>query len=93
MNKIIYLLIFLLFPMNLFSQSRINREKITFSGSSQMIKLATGWSYNEKLGEWIDYKNVISDDKMYKTTYKSLVGGYLSENLFIFSLKSRPVSL
>lgn len=53
-------------------QERVNREKIHFTRQSDVLLNATGWAYNETLGEWIDYKNLISSDKDYKTKYKSL---------------------
>lgn len=53
-------------------QERVNREKIQFTNQSEVLLNATGWAYNETLGEWIDYNNLISDNKDYKTKYKSL---------------------
>jgi len=49
-----------------YGQDRVNREKLSFSETSQCLYSATGWVYNKSLGEWIDYKNVISEDKSFK---------------------------
>ena len=48
-------------------QERVNREKIHFTNQSDVLLDATGWAYNETLGEWIDYENVISYTKDYQT--------------------------
>ncbi len=50
-----------------YGQERVNREKIHFTNQSGVLLNATGWSYNETLGEWIDYENVISHTKDYQT--------------------------
>ncbi len=50
-----------------FGQERFNRTKILFDQNSEKLESAVGWSYNSKFGEWIDYQNVISDRKEYKT--------------------------
>jgi hypothetical protein len=60
-----------------FGQERINREKLNFDTASGTLSKATGWAYDSTLGEWIDYENVISDDKDYKVKYKSLQGAYM----------------
>jgi hypothetical protein len=60
-----------------FGQERINREKLSFNSTSGILFKAIGWAYNSTLGEWIDYVNVISDDKDYKTKYLSLQGAYM----------------
>jgi len=60
-----------------FGQERTNREKLNFYTTSGTLLKATGWAYNSTLGEWIDYENVISDDKDYKVKYKSLQGAYM----------------
>lgn len=52
--------------MSSHAQDRINREKLSFKDSSQVLTEAIGWCYNKTIGEWIDYKNVISSDKSYK---------------------------
>lgn len=60
-----------------FGQDRVNREKLSFLDKSNQLTTAVGWSYNTTLGEWIDYNNVIEDDKSYKEKYKSLQGSYM----------------
>ncbi|MBP5516175.1 MAG: hypothetical protein J6X86_04405 [Bacteroidales bacterium] len=50
-----------------YGQERVNREKIHFTRQSEVLLNATGWAYNETLGEWIDYENVISHNKDYQT--------------------------
>ncbi|MCR4816406.1 MAG: hypothetical protein K5842_04395 [Bacteroidales bacterium] len=49
------------------AQERVNREKIHFTNQSEVLLNATGWAYNETLGEWIDYENVISHNIDYQT--------------------------
>ena len=63
--------------LQVFGQERSNREKLNFESTSGTLIKATGWAYNNILGEWIDYENVISEDKDYKVKYKSLQGGYM----------------
>ena len=76
MKKLLLLLFFgLLFQVN--AQSRVNRAKLSFNSSSEILDKAMGWKYNNELGEWVGYDNVISDDKKYQTDYKSLQGGYM----------------
>lgn len=84
------LLIVLLFQV--FSQERVNREKLSFSEISGTLSKATGWAYNKTLGEWIDYKNVISDDKDYKTKNVILQGSWMmskeSKNFINIQIKT-----
>jgi hypothetical protein len=71
---------------NILGQDRINREKLNFDTIIGSITKATGWSYNETQGEWIDYDNVISNDKSYKDKYPSLKGPWMmshNKNNFI----------
>jgi hypothetical protein len=75
--KKVLVFIFCFIPFLTFSQARVNREKISFISKSEILIDATGWSYNSQLGEWIDYKNVISKDKDYKERFKALQGSYL----------------
>jgi len=63
--------------LQVFGQERTNREKLNFDITSGTLFKATGWANNSTLGEWIDYENVISDDKDYKVKYKSLQGAYM----------------
>jgi hypothetical protein len=59
-----------------YGQDRINRSKLAFQQSSENLSSSTGWSYNETLGEWVDYNNTIDNDKFFKDKYKSLQGRY-----------------
>ncbi|MBB1195014.1 hypothetical protein DNC80_15215 [Flavobacterium sp. SOK18b] len=56
---------------------RVNRQKLIFNSSSDIMTKATGWSYNSTLGEWIDYENVISSEKIYKNELKNSQGEYM----------------
>ena len=49
-------------------QDRVNREKLSYSDTSDKLTTAVGWSYNTTHGEWIDYNNMIENDKYCKTT-------------------------
>lgn len=80
MKKSIFTLLIVLISINLAAQTRQNREKIKFEKESDLIKSATGWSYNSTIGEWVDYENVISNDKKYKTEFKSLQGEYMKSH-------------
>lgn len=55
-----------------FSQERVNRGKVHYCAVSELLKNATGWMYNETLGEWVDFPNCISDEKEHKPKFKSL---------------------
>ena len=63
--------------IQVYGQERTNREKLSFNTISGILSKAIGWSYNSTLGEWIDYENVISNDKDYKDKYTSLQGAYM----------------
>ena len=85
MKKVSMVLLFALVTIISYGQDRVNRTKLTFSESSASLTSVVGWKYNETLGEWIDYQNVISNDKDYKTKYTSLQGSYMmskAENTF-----------
>jgi hypothetical protein len=60
-----------------FSQARVDRAELSFSSESDKLKKATGWAYNSTLGEWIDYRNLISDNKDYKAKNILLGGSWL----------------
>ena len=45
---------------------RTNRPNLLFEQESDKLTEAIGWYYHESNGEWIDYKNVILDSKIYK---------------------------
>ncbi len=60
-----------------YGQDRVNRTKLSFEQSSQNLTNSVGWKYNKELGEWVDYENVISNDKNYKDKYKILSGAYM----------------
>jgi hypothetical protein len=60
-----------------FEQDRTNREKLIFSDKSEILMNAVGWCYNSTLGEWIDYNNVIEEEKTYKEKFKLLTGAFL----------------
>lgn len=77
MKTLSTILLLICIPNIILAQSRENRNKISFTKESEKVKLAIGWSYNATLGEWIDYENVICNDKNYKTEYKSLQGGHM----------------
>jgi hypothetical protein len=64
-----------------YGQERVNREKISYEKTSEIMTKATGYSYNATFGEWIDYENVISDNKDYKDKYKSLQGRYMMSKI------------
>lgn len=71
-TKIISTLFLLLSTLLSFGQDRVNRQKISFDTTSQVLLKATGWDYNSSIGEWVDYNNVICGDKAYKGKYSSL---------------------
>ena len=60
-----------------FGQDRVNRDKLSFLNESGKFTSAVGWSYNTTLGEWVDYNNVIENNKSYKEKYKVLQGSYM----------------
>ncbi len=70
----------LIASVSVFAQDRVNRQKLNFENKSECLTFSQGWKYNETLGEWIDYGNVISSDKSYKEKYVSLQGPYMKSN-------------
>ena len=78
--------------IQVFGQERVSREKLSFYATSGTLSKATGWSYNSTLGEWVDFENVISDNKDFKEKYKSLQGEYMmsetSQNFLNIQTKS-----
>lgn len=80
-RNIIYLLLFS--SSLIFSQERINREEISFFKESEIIKNALGWTYNERLGEWIDNKNCI-----YKSDRKRFNKSLAKQNFINLQFKS-----
>lgn len=86
MKKLIMVTMIALTSLTSFGQDRVNRQKLSFEQSSEVLTNSTGWEYNETLGEWIDYTNVISKNKDFKDKYKSLQGSYMmSESPFKFN--------
>jgi hypothetical protein len=68
-----------------YGQDRVNRSKLSFEQSSNVLTKSIGWQYNKTLGEWIDFENVISGDKEYKEKYKILQGQHqMSKSGFDF---------
>lgn len=63
--------------IQVYGQERTNREKLNFDTTSAILSKATGWAYNSTVGEWIDYENVISENKEYKENYQSLSGEFM----------------
>jgi len=80
MKKLLVTLTLLVSVFSSNAQDRVNRAKITFEQSSEVLTNSIGWRYNEILGEWVDYNNVIDKDKEYKEKYKSLQGAYQMSN-------------
>lgn len=92
MNTIKFSFFFFLLTISLpgFTQERVNRPKLKFEASSDTLTKATGWAYNETLGEWIDFENVISNDKKYKEEYASLdisMRSYTKQNFNFINFK------
>lgn len=81
MKKLLLVLVVGLLGFSSFGQERTNREKLSFDTTSAVMSEAIGWAYNETTGEWVDYKNVISDRKEYKDKYKSLQGEYMMSRI------------
>jgi hypothetical protein len=92
----LFVLTFLMitFALSVFGQERVNRKKISFDQSSNIMTKSTGWAYNKTLGEWVDYENLISDDKDYKTKYKSLLGEWMMShnNQNFLSIQTKTVT-
>lgn len=59
-----------------FAQERINRGKLEFTSESMVLNKSVGWSYNNAIGEWVDYGNVICSDKTYKSSDKEYTVRY-----------------
>ena len=90
MNTIKFSIFLFLLTISLpgFTQERVNRPKLKFEASSDTLTKATGWAYNETLGEWIDYENSISDDKNSKQNYKVCDLFYQNQNFSKLYTKS-----
>jgi hypothetical protein len=75
MKKLVFILAMAVIGSVVFGQARTNAEKPQFLPvQSEILTKATGWAYNESLGEWIDYDNMISSDKGYKVQITALLG-------------------
>jgi hypothetical protein len=73
MQKLILVLVLAIIGSVVFGQARTNAEKPQFLPvQSEILTKATGWAYNESIGEWIHYNNVISTEKEYKNERASL---------------------
>jgi hypothetical protein len=90
MNTIKFSIFFFLLTISLpgFTQERVNRPKLKFDSSSDTLTKATGWAYNETLGEWIDFENSISDNKNSKQNYKVCDLFYQNQNFSKLYTKS-----
>ena len=94
--KGLFIILFGCFVYTSFSQSRVNRQSLSFSNSSEKLTSSKGWSYNTTLGEWVGYDNVIENKNEYNTKYKSLRGEYMksrrSQNFIEMKTKSLTIN-
>lgn len=74
MKNLIFSFLLTIIAIHSYGQGRVNRAKVKFDKTSETLKAATGWAYNETSGQWVDYNNVICSDPDYKDKYKSLLG-------------------
>jgi|694.fasta_scaffold05966_13 hypothetical protein len=77
MKHKILTIFFIFLSLLTLAQDRVNRQKLKFIDSSFQLTSSIGWSYNHTIGEWIDYKNVICEDKKWKETWSNLQGSYM----------------
>lgn len=65
MKKSIFLAITLslICAVTCFGQERVNRGKLSFDNSGPILNNITGWSYDETVGEWVNYKGVLVPGK------------------------------
>lgn len=75
-----------------YGQERVNRVKLSFDKEGEILTKFTGWAYNDKEGEWVEYANYIDDDKQNKK-YKNIVT-YLMSHRFnnIISLQFKTMT-
>jgi hypothetical protein len=81
MKLVLVLIVSICFLTKGFSQERVNREKLSFGKCSGILVKATGWAYNAKFGEWIDYENVISANKDFKEKHQILQGEWMMSRI------------
>ena len=81
MKKVLFVALLAIASFSSNGQDRVNRPKLSFATASLLLDNATGWQYNQTLGEWVDYKNAISDDKKYKKEYEILQGMHMMSRL------------
>ncbi len=67
--------LFLFFLTDAVAQQRVNGVKPTFSAASGILTSATGWAFNAADKDWVDYPNMINDNKDYKGKYVSSMDG------------------
>jgi hypothetical protein len=79
--------------LKVFCQERVNREKLSFGSTSGILEKCTGWAYNSKIGEWIGYENVISENKDFKEKYSILQGEKMMSRVFQNFLKMQIKTL
>lgn len=75
--KFMMMALMMCFAMTSFSQERVNRQKLKWEAESLTLTKSIGWCYNDFIGEWLDYENVMCPLKEYKTEYKSLLGRHM----------------
>lgn len=63
--KIALLLLVLSTCGSAYAQKRVNEQKLVFEAHSKEMTKATGWAYNEEIGEWIENENFISSQPKY----------------------------
>jgi len=62
MKLTLHVILFCVCFTHIYGQERINRDRLNFEQKSEILTNASGWSFNQLSGKWIETENMISDN-------------------------------
>lgn len=91
MKKFLMALMLCLVSIMSFGQERVNRVKLNFVSEGPIIKHVAGWAYDESVGEWVNYENVLDGNKSdakYMNSIKSYMMSQYLNNIISLQFKT-----
>lgn len=82
MKNLVLGIVLVAITSSVLGQDRTNRAKLSFTSQSEIIAKAIGWAYNDELGEWVNYQNIISTDKKNAKVIKGTIAQSFSSMQF-----------